>query len=67
MHADKIIVLNEGDVVGIGTHKRTVGKLLGLLRHCSITIIRGGVGTMKAFSSLKRLGATSNPTKSPLF
>lgn len=29
MHADKIIVLNEGDVVGIGTHKE-------LLENCSI-------------------------------
>ncbi|MCC2753636.1 ABC transporter ATP-binding protein/permease [Enterococcus saccharolyticus] len=29
MHADKIIVLNEGDVVGIGTHKE-------LLENCSV-------------------------------
>ena len=29
MHADKIIVLNEGDVVGIGTHKE-------LLKNCSV-------------------------------
>ena len=29
MHADKIIVLNEGDVVGIGTHKE-------VLENCSV-------------------------------
>ena len=29
MDADKIIVLNEGDVVGIGTHKE-------LLKNCAI-------------------------------
>lgn len=67
MHADKIIVLNEGEVVGIGTHRE-------LLENCPIyydimtsQLSEGGISMKQTLSSLKRLARYIKPYQLTFF
>ncbi|UKI49737.1 MAG: ABC transporter ATP-binding protein/permease [Clostridium sp.] len=43
INADKIIVLDKGEVVGIGTHKELLEKLQCLSGNCLFAIVKGGI------------------------
>ena len=61
-------VLNEGDVVGIGTHKELLQTCPAILRHCGVTIIRGGSWHNESNLFFKTVEVlTSNRTKYNLF
>ena len=46
MHAEQIVVLDEGRVVGIGTHRELLAKLRDLPRDRGKPAFKGGIGIM---------------------